>query len=328
MNFKPKYFAFLIFLLLPGCALKHQQLGEPIQGPVLTGQTFIAADGRNHALETWAPEGDPWAVVVAVHGFNDYRRAFEKPGEYFADNGVLVLAYDQRGFGQDQKAGYWAKKEVLKSDLETVLTLARSSYPDLPLFVLGESMGGAVALYTLAGREDAADGLILVAPAVWGWRPVNILYKPALWLTAHIMPGKKFTGKNLKLEPSDNIDALIALSEDPNVIKKTRLDAILGLARMMKHGMKAAPEIRLPTFLVYGDRDDLVPAKMSRKLWGKLPEGLKVRKTYDRGYHLLLRDCQATLVWNDILLFIGEKAGRDPELDGSVNLCQPSSSKE
>jgi alpha-beta hydrolase superfamily lysophospholipase len=304
-------------------------LGVAIQAPVLTEEAFVAADSRNHALTTWAPEGEPWAVVIALHGFNDYRHAFEKPGRYFSRNGVLVLAYDQRGFGEDARAGYWAKKEVLKSDLEAILDLARERYPGVPLFVLGESMGGAVALYTLAGREGAADGLILVAPAVWGWRPVNIIYKPALWLTAHIMPGKKFSGKNLRLEPTDNIDVLEAMSEDPYIIKKTRIDAIYGLSRIMKHGMKAAPEIRVPTYLVYGDKDDLVPVKMSRRLWDKLPEGMKTLKTYNYGYHMLLRDCKAAVVWRDILVFVAKTARRKIEISGvSKPVCQPSSSSE
>ena len=319
----------LLCFFLTGCALKHQQLGAAIQAPVLTGSAFSAADGRNHAVTIWAPEGEPWAVMIALHGFNDYRNAFEKPGRYFSRNGVLVLAYDQRGFGEDARAGYWAKKEALKSDLEAILALARDSYPGVPLFVLGESMGGAVALYTLAGKKEAADGLILVAPAVWGWRPVNIIYKPALWLTAHLMPGKKFSGKNLGLEPTDNSDVLEAMSEDPYIIKKTRIDALYGLSRIMKHGMKAAPEIEIPTFLITGDKDDRVPVKMSRRLWDKLPEGLKTRETYNSGYHLLLRDCQAEVVWRDILVFIAGTAGRKIEISGeSQPVCQPPSSNE
>lgn len=319
-----KKLLFILCFLLPACAVKHQQLGTEIMAPILQENAFIAADGKRLALTAWAPEGEPLAIVLALHGFNDYRMAFELPGKYLAENGILVLAYDQRGFGEDEKAGYWAERKALRSDLLAVLGLVRAKFPETPLFVMGESMGGALALYALAGRDQAADGLILVAPAVWGKRAVNIVYVPALWLTAHIMPGKKFSGRTLKLVPTDNIDALITMSQDPYIIKKTRIDAIYGLARLMKQGMKAAPEIKLPTFLIYGEKDDMVPAKMSRRLWDRLPAGLKTLHIYNNGYHLLLRDCAAGEVWRDVLGFVANQAGLQIRVDenSTSSLCQ------
>lgn len=288
--------------------MKHETLGTLNQAPELLENAYIAADGKRLALKEWAPSGEPMAIILALHGFNDYRMAFDMPGNYLAENGVLTIAYDQRGFGEDEKAGYWAKKEALRHDVLAILGLIRARYPDKPVFLMGESMGGAVALYSLAGSK-AADGLILIAPAVWGKRAVNIVYVPALWLTAHIMPGKKFSGRNLDLVATDNIDALIAMSRDPNIIKKTRVDAIYGLSMMMMHAMKSAPEIMVPTYLLYGEKDEMVPAKMSRKLWQKLPASLKTRTIYDNGFHLLLRDCEAGEAWQDILGFVAEHSG-------------------
>lgn len=320
----------LLLLLLyvffgAGCAFKHQELGPDRLQPMLLEDVFVAVDGKRLALSIWAPGPAPWAVVIAVHGFNDYRDAFADPGVWLAGQGVVVLAYDQRGFGEDEKAGFWAKKETLASDLQAMIALVRAKYPDLPLFVMGESMGGAVALYTLGGDEKAADGLILVAPAVWGWRPLNIIYKPALWLTARLMPGKKFSGRTLKREPSDNIDALIAMSKDPLVIKKTRIDAIVGLTRMMKHGMKAAPDIKIPTLQVYGEKDDMVPDKMFRRLLKRLPANQTSSRIYENGYHLLLRGCNRGEVWKDILDFMTAQAAIEAPgpLTEPEEVCQP-----
>lgn len=317
-----KKLLFLLSLLLPACAVKHDRLGPLIQTPELQDSVYIAADGKRLALTTWAPNEEPLAIILGLHGFNDYRMAFELPAGYFAENGVLVLAYDQRGFGEDENAGYWAKKEALKHDVLAVLGLIREKYPGKQVFLLGESMGGAVALYALAGSE-AADGLILIAPAVWGRTPLNFIYQPTLWLTAHIMPGKKFTGKNLDLVPSDNIDALMAMSRDPYIIKKTRIDAIYGLTRMMIRGMKSAPDIRVPTYLLYGENDEMVPAKMSRRLWNKLPADLKTRTIFNNGYHLLLRDCDAGAVWQDVLGFVANQAGFQIKIDenSTASLC-------
>ena len=323
-----KKLLFLLILFLPSCAMKHHGLGEVTGPPVLTETLFIAADGHKHALSSWVPQDSPWAVIVALHGFNDYRMAFKLPGEYFAKHGVLVLAYDQRGFGQDIKAGFWPKKEALKSDALAMLALARGRYPDLPIYLMGESMGGALALYTLAERDTPASGAILVAPGVWHWQLVNLILKPALWLSANLISGKKISDQTLDFESSDNIDVLSAMSEDPFVRKKTRMDAIYGLARIARHGMKAAPGIRVPIFLIYGKNDDLVPTKISRKLWDKLPTGLKTQKHYQDGYHLLLRDCQAGMVWNDILAFLAENTGHEITFGDPEPLCQPALSSE
>ncbi|MEE8294513.1 MAG: alpha/beta hydrolase, partial [Sphingomonadales bacterium] len=120
----------------------------------------------------------------------------------------------------------------------------------------------------------------------------------------------------------------MAMSEDPYVLKKTRIDAAYGLARMARNGMKAAPGIRVPTFLLYGENDELVPTKISQKLWDKLPADIRAQKHYPDGYHLLLRDCQAGVVWNDILDFLAEKAGHELTLNAPEPFCQASLSGE
>ena len=216
----------------------------------------------------------------------------------------------------------------MKSDTLAMLALARERYPDLPLYLLGESMGGAVALYSLTGRDTPADGIILIAPGVWSWRLINLLIKPALWLTAIIIPGEKVSDKTMKFESSDNKDVLTAMSEDPYVFKETRMDAAYGLGRMVRRGMKAAPGISVPTLLVYGENDELIPTEIMQKLWDKLPTEIRAKKHYLDGYHLLLRDCQAGVVWNDILEFLADRAGRELNLDTPASLCPPSLSNE
>ena len=82
--------------------------------------------------------------------------------------GITTLAYDQRGFGLSPNPGIWAGAETMRADLNDALMAARARYPGVPVFALGESMGGAVVLTALAlDAPPPADGIILVAPAVW-----------------------------------------------------------------------------------------------------------------------------------------------------------------
>ena len=313
---------FLLIFFLPACAMKHQSFGPMIAAPELMENTFVAADGKHLALSQWRPQAAPWAVLISLHGFNGYSGTFEDPGIYFAENGIRVYAYDQRGFGEDELAGHWAKKEALASDITAIERLITQENPGLPVFVLGESMGAAVALYGFAGHNSPV-GLILAAPAVWGWSTMNPFYRFGLWAGAHLIPGLTATGKGLGRVASDNNEMLNDLYNDPLVIKETRLDALYGLVGMMDAGLKSAANIHVPVLLLYGEKDQLVPGKAVEKLKQNLPSGVWVERRYDTGYHLLMLDCQRANVWRDIVQFMADLIKKETlELTEPEAVCQ------
>src|ERR1041385_3798971 len=110
------------------------------------------------------------------------------PGKVWAKLGITTLAYDQRGLGMNANPGIWSGAETMRADLDDAIAAARTRYPGVPVFALGESMGGAVVLTALASdrpRADAsadaptlktADGIILVAPAVWSRSDMPLTY--------------------------------------------------------------------------------------------------------------------------------------------------------
>src|SRR3546814_15118199 len=90
--------------------------------------------------------------------FNDYSNAFADSGPALAAQGLEVYASDQRGFGEAPHRGLWPGVEALPGDLTTAAGLLRQRHPDLPLYLLGESMGGAVVLAALElGRASCTD---------------------------------------------------------------------------------------------------------------------------------------------------------------------------
>ena len=70
-------------------------------------------DGYRLPVSAWQPGGAPRAIVIALHGFNDYRNAFADVGRYFAAHGVTTYAYDQRGFGDTVQRGIWPGSECV-----------------------------------------------------------------------------------------------------------------------------------------------------------------------------------------------------------------------
>ena len=136
--------------------------------PALTEDGFRTADGLVLPAQTWSPAGAPKAAILALHGFNDYTGAFREVGPMLAEGGVAVVAYDQRGFGGAPHKGLWPGRETLRRDAATAARLLQARFPGVPVYLLGLSMGGAVAMTALAEEPEIAAGAILVGPAVRG----------------------------------------------------------------------------------------------------------------------------------------------------------------
>jgi acylglycerol lipase len=285
----------------------------PAVEPLLADKAFIADDGASLPLRVWLPAGEPKAVILALHGFNDYSEAFAAPAAKWAKHGIATYAYDQRGFGEAPLRGRWAGSRQLVADASAASRLLRRRYPDAPIYLLGESMGGAVAIVAATGAAGApppdVDGVILSAPAVWGRDMMNVFERAALWTGDTFFPSATLTGRGLRIMPSDNIDMLRGLARDPLVIKETRIDAIEGLVDLMDLALSAAPRLNEPMLLLYGERDEIVPHAATRRWIDGLPYDHRSTRRialYADGYHMLLRDLDAPLVIADVESWIAD----------------------
>ncbi len=323
-------------LLLAGliaCAQPRvQPHSDTTQSPTLDPALAVMADGFRLPVSTWRPPGEPHAVILALHGFNDYRNAFQEPAAYFAANGVMTVAYDQRGFGETEQRGIWPGQDQLREDALTVASLLCEQHPGLPLFVLGESMGGAVLIEALHGeRPDCIAGTILVAPAVWGWQAMPWWQALSLRIIAHLLPAMTLTGEGLDIHPSDNVEMLRALAGDPLVIKATRVDALYGITNLMETALNNSAGLVAPVLLLYGGHDEIIPpAAFCRMPVTGLGEDRPAWQLviYPDGYHMLLRDLQAEKVLRDIVAWVGDQhaplpSGHDGAAasDGLRQLC-------
>jgi acylglycerol lipase len=258
----------------------------------------------------WEPEGPPRAVILALHGFNDYKASFAEFGAFAAEHGVLVEAYDQSGFGERANSGQWPGLDVLTGELDQAVRRLRAERPNVPLFVLGESMGAAIAIVALTHPgAPAVDGLILSAPAVWGGDTLNPFYRVTLWVMARLVPGLKLSGRDLGILASDNIEMLRALGRDPLYIKATRVDAIAGLVETMDAARAAGAKLRGPLLVLTGRKDEVIRPDIQDSFVATLRAEPCLTIDYPEGWHLLLRDLGRRLVWEDVLAWI---EGRPP----------------
>ena len=302
----------LLFSLLACAVPQIQDLSDSPQPPELTTSYAIMADGYQLPVTVWEADESPQAIVLALHGFNDYRNAFSAPAHFLAANRITTYAYDQRGFGETTQRGLWPADDVLEADAAAMASLLCARHPDLPLFLLGESMGGAVVM-TMQRKVPCIKGIVLVGPAVWGWQTMPFWQRNILRFAAHVVPGKTLTGEGLEITPSDNIEMLRALGRDPLVIKATRIDTVYGLTNLMEAALLSSSELATPTLILYGEKDEIIPPDPTCAMLNRLPDIATTRLVlYPEGYHMLMRDLQAAVVLQDVVSWIHNQAATLP----------------
>ncbi|MDP2048953.1 MAG: alpha/beta fold hydrolase [Cypionkella sp.] len=314
--------ALFLMLTLVACAtpaIQPPQTPPPgFTGPALEPQTLLMDDGARLPLARWTPEtGEPWAVLVALHGMNDSRASFRLAGPWWAERGIETWAVDQRGFGEAPGRGVWAGQVRMTEDLRTAVALARARHPQAIVAVVGESMGGAVAIAAFASDHPPdADRLILLAPAVWGWTAQGPARSMALWIAARAMGDRAVDPPKWAVRDrlaSDNIVELLRNGRDPNSIISTRFDALYGLVDLMETASQGLGDVRAPTLLLYGAHDNVIqqgPMRLALRQAGPRP-GLRTA-WYPDGWHLLNRDLQAESVYRDVEAWLRDRAGPLP----------------
>jgi acylglycerol lipase len=274
-------------LLLAGCSLRD--------APVVMQQP---------AARIWKPPADappPVAQLVALHGFGDHLTTFDETATWLAGQGIVLRAYDIAGFGERPDHGFWAGSDALAAQLRERITAAKAEAPQLPLFALGESMGAAVAVLGTTGWAEApVDGLILVAPAVWGGASMNSFNRAALKFLVRTFPGLRLSGRGLPIQASDNIEALIAHGRDPVYLKEPTAAMVGGVVQLMDDVQPLAPLMSLPVLVLMGDRDQVVPPGAQRAFTAQIGSADCLAVAYSEGWHMLLDDRQRETVWRDL----------------------------
>jgi acylglycerol lipase len=306
---------FIAGLGLAACAPRLQPPGPRPETARLEPGYLVTPDGLYLPLRVWQPPGKVRAALIALHGFNDYSKAFDALGPALAARGVAVYAYDQRGFGNAPYRGLWPGTERLTKDLATAAELVRAAHPGVPLHALGESMGGAVIMAALSGKTPPkVDGAILSAPAVWGRATISPLQVAALDTLVRIAPGVRLRPQGMSIRASDNTEMLRALGRDRWFIKETRIDALWGLVNLMDRALAAAPNLNHQLLVLYGEQDEIIPRQSTCRMLASLPASPRRWRVvlYEDGFHMLFRDLRGDRVTADIAAWTLNQSAKLP----------------
>jgi alpha-beta hydrolase superfamily lysophospholipase len=155
---------------------------------------------------------------------------------------------------------------------------------------------------------------------------MDLLPKLALFAGVRLFPQMILTGRGLHVLASDNLPMLRALGRDPMVLKGARIATIYGLVDLMGDAQAAAPHLSVPTLLMYGGHDEVVPREPIADFVTHLPPAPGRRRDlayYARGYHLLLRDLGGAAVAGDVASWVLDRAPPLPSHADAAALARP-----
>ncbi len=293
----PRLLCLAVLLQLAACAPMRQDYAPDStpDGPRWAGeQAFVTRDGRLLPVRHWpVPEGrEPTAVVIALHGVNDHAGRFSQPAKTWSLRGLTVYAYDQRGFGEGAEETLWPGSEALINDLVDFSELVAERHPDLPIVLLGESMGGAIVLSAMGGDDlpPQVERAVLVAPAVRGRRALGPVLTGGLWLLAHLMPAYEPSTEAETADLSTDETLTKSILNDPGYRKTIRIDSVYGLVDLMDKAVEAAPQLDRPVLVFYGGEDKLLPVSSMRQALSEMPEDFTVDCFRPYSGHLLFHE--------------------------------------
>lgn len=262
--------------------------------------TFTTPDSLTIYHQSWLPDGAPKAVVILLHGLAEHSGRYTHVAKALTDGGYAVYALDHRGHGKsDGKRTYVKSYAQYQADILQFRTMVEQQQPGLPLFVLGHSMGGNLALGHVLDHQDGVRGLVLSAPALAPGASLSPSKIKLAKLVGKIAPG--FRPESLSAD---------AISRDPEVVAAYLADPLVfngkitaGAAAALLNSMETFPsryaELRLPVLLQHGTADALVDIAGTRALETGAVNAKVTSHYYDGLYHEIFNEPEQAAVLAD-----------------------------
>lgn len=264
---------------------------------------------------SWIPINKPREVLLCVHGLGFSSDSFDEFGRVMAANGFAVYAVDVRGFGAwlNKREGNTVDFDACLTDIESALKNIRKAYPGTPVFLVGESMGGAIAMRAASRYPALVNGLISSVPSSERYGS----------LTSKMHVGLRYLEN--KDKPMDVGTTVVEhATSNTNLQKRMLADRsnrmelspkeLKQFNDFMKGNFDAAALIeKMPVLLMAGFKDKLVKPEGTIELFNALTTPDKLLMVIGDGEHLLLEEEQLTPQLTQMLLVWIKNESRHPQ---------------
>jgi alpha-beta hydrolase superfamily lysophospholipase len=271
---------------------------------------FPAADGARLFRRSWLPR-EPRRVVAVVHGLAEHSGRYDHVGAWLAARDCAVHAFDHRGHGRSEgPRGHVATFSQLLDDLEAFLQILRREHPpELPVVLLGHSMGGLLTAALLCERKPDVFAAVLsgapleVPEHFWRWRAraARLLRRlaPQLRISTGVSPDA------LSRDP----EVGRAYARDELVFRRITVTMATELLDAVVRTAAGGFQVQVPLLLLHGEADPLCAARGSRSFHGQLLGAGHRLRIYPQLRHEVLNEPEQEQVLDDLLAWLLEREG-------------------
>jgi len=266
-----------------------------------------AGDVEIH-VRAFPPVGRPRAAVVMCHGVYSHGGQYLWPGTQFAAAGLAAFALDLRGRGKSEGARYFVDDVAdYVADVASVIALAKSRHPGLPVFLLGHSAGGVVSCSYALDHQAEIAGLVCESFAFKVPAPdAALAVIKGLSRVFPRLPVLKLKNEDFSRDPI----AVRILNSDPLTLNEVQpAKTVAALVRANERLRREFPRITLPVLILHGTADRATMASGSQLFFDTAGSTDKTLKLYDGHYHDLLNDVGKETVLADIRAWIDRRIG-------------------
>lgn len=263
--------------------------------------TFVGQAGLKIHWKAWLPEAEPKAVLMVAHGFGEHIDRYANLVSAAIQRGYAVYGPDHRGHGKSEGTrALIDRHEFLLDDLDKVFAVAQERHPKVPVFLIGHSMGGNIALASALRTQTRLKGLILSGPAVTTFGVPKFLQVVAAIL-GRIAPKlgvQKLSSAGVSSDPA----VVAAYDADPLVFHgKMPAGTGAALLKTSKAFPGQLPHLRVPLLVVHGSADSLVSVESGKTAHSLAGSADKAIHIYEGFYHEVFNEPEHARVLADVL---------------------------
>ena len=248
-------------------------------------------DGASIFVRYTAPD-NPRGVILFIHGYGDHSGRYTHVLKHLSDSGFATVAPDHRGHGKTAALmGYVERLDAIVDDLFLLRELAAQRFPEVPVFLMGHSMGGLLAILHMQRYQVGIAGAILMAPAV-------LVPKDIPGIMVALSGFFSFLSPRLPVQPFFDVSKATRLPEmqeelgaDP-LVYKGRIRARTGYEMLwgMRRALAGLHRITVPILVLHGGDDMRVAPEATDLVFEGVSSPDKEKHVFPEAYHELMHD--------------------------------------